>query len=299
MFRVSVTLLLWLFPDGRLPAGRWHRAAVAGALGWLLVGLATSSRGVLVAAGHHIPVQAGGGLANPVPGPERVLDVVVIGGTLISWAAWLAFQVPAYRHASGIYRQQHKWLYSGAIIFVTAFTGVFVATLVVEEIPGWGNQSVVDALAILGAAALPVCMGVAVLKYRLYELNRIISRVVSYTLITALLGGLFAGLVLLATRVLPIRGSVAVAAATLVIAALFNPLRKRVQRAVDRRFNRRGLENRLVCHGRNRQEEEGEGGLSCPGRRSLIRDRATRLGPYRGPAAGHPVDHRRGAVASG
>ena len=81
-------------------------------------------------------------------------------------------------------------------------------------------------------------MGVAVLKYRLYELNRIISRVVSYTLITALLGGLFAGLVLLATRVLPIRGSVAVAAATLVIAALFNPLRRRVQRVADRRFNR-------------------------------------------------------------
>ena len=97
---------------------------------------------------------------------------------------------------------------------------------------------VVDALAILGTAALPVCMGVAVLKYRLFELNRIISRVVSYTLITALLGGLFAGLVLLTTQVLPLRGSVAVAAATLVIAALFNPLRKRVQRAVDRRFNR-------------------------------------------------------------
>ncbi len=64
------------------------------------------------------------------------------------------------------------------------------------------------------------------------------SRVVSYTLITALLGGVFAGLILLATRVLPVKGSVAVAVATLVIAALFNPLRKRVQHAVDRRFNR-------------------------------------------------------------
>ena len=81
-------------------------------------------------------------------------------------------------------------------------------------------------------------MGVAVLKYRLYELNRIISRVVSYTLITALLGGVYAGLILLASRVLPSRSSVAVAVATLVIAALFNPLRKRVQHAVDRRFNR-------------------------------------------------------------
>jgi hypothetical protein len=79
---------------------------------------------------------------------------------------------------------------------------------------------------------------VAVLKYRLYELNRVISRVVSYALITALLAGVFASLILLATRVLPVRGSVAVAIATLVIAALFNPLRRRVQRAVDRRFNR-------------------------------------------------------------
>jgi hypothetical protein len=97
---------------------------------------------------------------------------------------------------------------------------------------------VVSAVLIIGTAALPVCMGVAVLKYRLYELNRVISRVVSYTLITALLGGVFAGLILLATRVLPVKGSVAVAVATLVIAALFNPLRRRVQRAVDRRFNR-------------------------------------------------------------
>jgi len=97
---------------------------------------------------------------------------------------------------------------------------------------------VTNALAILGTAALPACLGVAVLKYRLYDLNRVISRVVSYALITALLAGVFAGLILLATRELPVRGSVAVAVATLVIAALFNPLRRRVQRAVDRRFNR-------------------------------------------------------------
>jgi hypothetical protein len=97
---------------------------------------------------------------------------------------------------------------------------------------------VVTAVTTLGTAALPICMGVAVLKYRLYELNRVISRVVSYTLITALLGGVFAGLILLADHVLPVKGSVAVAVATLVIAALFNPLRRRVQRVVDRRFNR-------------------------------------------------------------
>ena len=239
MFLVLVSLLLWLFPDGTLPGGRWHRLAVVGAVGWLLVGLATSSRGVLVTAGHDVRIQASGDLANPLPGALRVLDVVVIAGTLASWTAWLAIQIPTYRHASGERRQQLKWLYSGAAIFVVSLIiGVFIAQLVAERIPGWGNQSVVGAVVIIGTAALPICMGVAVLKYRLYELNRIISRVVSYTLITALLGGLFAGLVLLATRVLPLRGSVAVAAATLVIAALFNPLRRRVQRAVDRRFNR-------------------------------------------------------------
>jgi hypothetical protein len=85
---------------------------------------------------------------------------------------------------------------------------------------------------------LPVCVGVAVLKYRLYEIDRIISRVISYAIVTAMLAGVFAGLVLLATVALPFKTPVAVAAATLAAAALFNPLRRRVQDAVDRRFNR-------------------------------------------------------------
>jgi hypothetical protein len=77
-----------------------------------------------------------------------------------------------------------------------------------------------------------------VLKYRLYAIDRIISRVISYLIITAVLAGVFAGLVLFATSVLPVKAPVAVAAATLAAAALFNPLRRRVQHAVDRRFNR-------------------------------------------------------------
>ncbi len=121
---------------------------------------------------------------------------------------------------------------------VSLLIGVFILPLAAGEVPGWDSQPVVSAVTTLGVAALPVCIGAAVLKYRLYELNRVISRVVSYTLITALLGGVFAGLILLATRVLPVKGSVAVAVATLVTAALFNPLRRRVQHAVDRRFNR-------------------------------------------------------------
>ena len=90
----------------------------------------------------------------------------------------------------------------------------------------------------IGVAALPVSMGVAILKYRLYEIDRIISRTLAYTIVTGLLVGVYAGLVLLATRVLSLNSPVAVAASTLAAAALFTPVRRRVQRVVDRRFNR-------------------------------------------------------------
>ena len=99
-------------------------------------------------------------------------------------------------------------------------------------------QLVLNVLLALGAAALPASIGVAILKYRLYDIDRIISRTLAYTIVTGLLIGLYAGLVLLATRVLPLSSSVAVAGATLAVAALFNPVRRRVQLRVDRRFNR-------------------------------------------------------------
>jgi hypothetical protein len=85
---------------------------------------------------------------------------------------------------------------------------------------------------------LPVTMGVAILKYRLYDIDRIISRTLAYAIVTGVLVGVYAGVVLLATRVLPLSSPVAVAGATLLAAALFNPLRRHVQNLVDRRFNR-------------------------------------------------------------
>jgi hypothetical protein len=97
---------------------------------------------------------------------------------------------------------------------------------------------VIGHVAILAIFALPVSMGVAILKYRLYDIDRIISRTLAYAIVTGLLIGVYAGLVLLATQVLGRQSPVAVAAATLAGAALFNPVRRRVQHAVDRRFNR-------------------------------------------------------------
>ncbi len=91
---------------------------------------------------------------------------------------------------------------------------------------------------VVGLIALPISFGVGILKYRLYEIDRLISRTLSYLIITGLLAGVFVGIVVLATDVLPFSSPVGVAASTLAAAALFNPLRLRVQRLVDRRFNR-------------------------------------------------------------
>ena len=133
-----------------------------------------------------------------------------------------------WRRAAGERRQQLKWLASGAAVTVV----VVVVSFTVSSTGAAG-----EVLGI-GLAALPVGIGVAILKYRLYEIDRIISRTLAYAIVTGLLVGVYAGLVLLATRVLPFSTPVAVAASTLAAAALFSPLRRRVQHVVDRRFNR-------------------------------------------------------------
>ena len=228
IFLALIAILLWLFPDGRLPGGRWRRLSVILVAAGSLLALAVSAGLIAAVAGHAMPVDASGNLIAKPTGawkiPQRALGVMFIVLLAGSFLAWLAVQVPAYRRSASERRQQLKWLYSGAIIFV-------ISTFIPGQL---GN----DWIGPLGAAALPICIGVAVLKYRLYEIDRIISRVIAYALITAVLAGVFAGLVLLATEVLPVKTPVAVAASTLAAAALFNPLRTRVQRMVDRRFNR-------------------------------------------------------------
>ena len=120
---------------------------------------------------------------------------------------------------------------------------VLVASLVLSPTVPSGSSSglwqvLVGSIAPLGIAALPIGMGIGILKYRLYDIDRLISRTLSYAIVTGLLIGVYVGLVTLATRVLPFSSPLGVAASTLAAVALFNPLRRRVQRLVDRRFNR-------------------------------------------------------------
>jgi hypothetical protein len=147
--------------------------------------------------------------------------------------AWVGRQIGAYRRATGESRQQLKWLMGGGAVCIAGFI-VAIAT-------GSANGlvwQVISGGAVMAFAALPLAIGVAILKYRLYEIDRLVSRTLSYAALTAMLVGVFVGIVTLTTRVLPFSSPVGVAASTLAAAALFNPLRQRVQRLVDRRFNR-------------------------------------------------------------
>jgi hypothetical protein len=157
-----------------------------------------------------------------------VAFVLTIGSLAVG--AWSL--VVRFRHARGIERQQLRW-----IAFAAAVTGVAAAVVLVGM--ALGATAVMLLAAGVCLAILPLATGAAILRYRLYDLDRIISRTLAYGLLTVLLGGAYAGIVLGLGQVLGRRSSLAVAVATLAVAGAFQPARRRVQRVVDRRFNRR------------------------------------------------------------
>jgi hypothetical protein len=235
---VLVAGALWLFPDGHLPTGRWRRVGGALFVAGLLFGALNFVPWVMAAAGRTVQVDANGTPATlEHPAGIGLAWVIVenIGffALIISWVVWLAVQIPKYRKSGGERRLQLKWLYSGAAVFIVCLGfGLF------QSNNATGLAAVVGGALAAGIAALPIALGIGIMKYRLYEIDRIISRTLAYAVVTGLLVGVYAGLVLLATEVLRFSSPVAVAASTLAAAALFNPLRRRVQRIVDRRFNR-------------------------------------------------------------
>jgi hypothetical protein len=226
-------VVILLFPDGRLTSRRW-RWVLWGYAG-LVCYLGASRLGPALAmdASHDIRVNSSGDVTDTdhltgwLVHPPALLTGVVYLSLGVIWLSFVGHQVLSWRRASGEHRQQLKWLACGA---VTALGLSLLGNVV--------SSNVVSRLLEFGIVALPAGIGVGILKYRLYDIDKIISRTLAYALVTGLLAGLYAGLVLLATQVLRIHTPVAVAAATLAAAALFSPLRRRVQRAVDRRFNR-------------------------------------------------------------
>ena len=223
-FGLCVFVVL-LFPTGELPSRRWRPvawAAGAGLAGWVL-GCAFAP--TLITAS---PMRNPAGVTGPA---GDIFELMAFVGAVLIAAAGLAAVLSLafrYRRAQTVERAQLKWLvYAAAVIVVALLATIPIASTNLQNAIGSG-----------AVALVPVAIGIAVLRYRLYDIDRVISRTVAYAILTGLLVGIYAGLVLLATRVLGVHTPVAVAAATLAAAALFSPVRRRVQRAVDRRFNR-------------------------------------------------------------
>jgi hypothetical protein len=225
VFAVAVAMLAFLFllfPTGRLRSRRWRPAA------WFVGGaVAVTAVSALVTATRMWadPFSLSG------PGIPAGLTGVLVLMSSVSLSAALLVSVAAvvvrFAKSSGEERLQLKWCAAAALVLAV----VFVASV-------WVTSAAANVLQSLAFLCLWTSIAIAVLKYRLYEIDRIISRTLAYAIVTGLLVGVYAGLVLLATQVLTLKSPVAVAGSTLVAAALFSPLRRRVQWAVDRRFNR-------------------------------------------------------------
>jgi hypothetical protein len=228
-----IPLIILLFPDGRLPSPRW-RWPVGGYLTLAVADVIVQAQMSIYAITHHRTQVDTSGQLIISNGHAYGAFFAPIG--LIFFASWIVavvYQVVGWRRASGERRQQLSWLMAGGAAALISF----LAAIPAGALPH-GVEEVVSDVLLVGIAALPVGIGVAVLKYRLYEIDRIISRTLAYAIVTGLLVGVYAGLVLLATQVLDVKSPVAVAVSTLAAAALFSPVRRRVQKAVDRRFNR-------------------------------------------------------------
>jgi hypothetical protein len=227
LFIGLIVFLLLLFPTGRLPSRRWRPFA------W--VSVAMISGGVIWSSIISPDV---GFNAPPSPVP---LSVLLLGGVAA------ASLVVGRRGARGVERQQIKWLlYVGPLFFIAAglHVGFYYFWLTERSWGLWASYLLVA----VGGLSGPMAIGIAILRYRLYEIDLIINRTLVYGSLTAILVALyFVGIVVLQRVFVLLTGqksTLAVVASTLVIAALFNPLRRRTQAFIDRRFYRRKYDAR-------------------------------------------------------
>ena len=222
-----------LFPTGHLPSPRWRPVAVTGALAITAVTVLGAVQPTLKLQNEEVYLPNPVGLAG-VPDPEDgTLGAVLLGVLAACTVASVVSVVLRFRRSSGVERQQLKW-------FTYAAAVMLLANLVTMTVLPEGVAS--DVLFGLAIALVPIAAGVAILRHRLYDIDRLINRTLVYAALTAVLGAVYAGAVLVLGLVGGVGGELpswAVAGATLATAALFQPARRRIQAVVDRRFNRR------------------------------------------------------------
>ncbi len=239
---ITGTFLFLLFPDGHLPGPHWRPVALLS--GAVLVAL-TLCLYLSPDRLTEVPVE---GMVNPLgiesmaPFLHAALDVLVMVLALCALLSVVAL-VTRFHRARGVERQQLKWLaYAAAIVGGAFVLGIVMSLGIPEDKPDPGWIAVFDQLSFLSFSLLPIAIGVAVLRYRLYDIDVVINRTLVYGTLTACLAAAYLGSILVLRLLLgPLTGSsdLAVAASTLFVAALFRPLRTRIQAHVDRRFYRR------------------------------------------------------------
>ena len=222
--------LLLVFPTGRLSSRRWRPAA------WYVAAASALYTAAFVARADRTWSAPGTSLSQGWYPGTHIADVVVMSAAVLIGAAAV---VVRFARSSGEERLQLKWFVTAAALVVATIIPLAIAPQLELSLDltsmTVATLQVVFSLAVLSSVA---AIAVAVLQYRLYDIDHVISRTLAYAIVTGALVGLYAGLVLLATQVLTLTSQVGVAAATLAAAALFSPVRRRVQRRVDRWFNR-------------------------------------------------------------
>jgi hypothetical protein len=207
---IALVLIPLVFPDGRLPSPRFRLVvllAIAGMIGWLLGSVFDAS-----------------------------VDLVVLVSVPVAFGGAVTAVTLRFRNGDAIHRQQIKWL---AAVVIVGTTAVLAGLLINDPLPDLGTALII--VGIMALFALPFVIGMAILRYRLYEIDRIVSRTLAYLIITGLLVATYALIVVIVGG--PLAGltggdTISVALSTLAVAALFQPLRRRVQSLVDRRFDR-------------------------------------------------------------
>jgi hypothetical protein len=238
------TYLFLLFPDGRLPSRRWRPLAwFSGAV------IVVLSLGFGLAPGPVASLPRG--IRNPfgLEGLPWLSDAANVGFPLLALCilASVASLVLRYRHSREEEREQIKWIaFSASVVGLLFLIGLVISLIYGSEPPSWTR--LLDGVTSLSYTGVPIAVGFAVLKYRLYDIDLIINRTLVYGSLTATLVALYFGGIVVSQRVFVIltgqQSTLAVVASTLLIAALFTPLRRRIQSFIDRRFYRRKYDAR-------------------------------------------------------